>query len=96
MTDFLLPKIRHRTKVFLFYSKYCRARGGLGSLLPCDMSRSVEREDGGEVGAPVSLLWNGPTLGPTAQATKLLTFMLSHVGSSTAVESILKDAKIHI
>ena len=50
MTDFLLPKIRHRTKVFLFYSKHCRARGGLGSLLPCDMSRSVEREDGEKLG----------------------------------------------
>ena len=36
--------------MFLFYSKHCRARGGLGSLLPCDMSRSVEREDGEKLG----------------------------------------------
>ena len=49
--------------MFLFYSKHCRARGGLGSLLPCDMSRSVEREDGEKLGpqwaySGMALLWD--------------------------------------
>ena len=49
--------------MFLSYSKHYRARGGLGSLLPCDMLRSVERDDGEKLGpqwaySGIALLWD--------------------------------------